>query len=346
MANRKNRKLYDSPLTPQLPIFGTVPIIAHRLNIVFRLSRPRTWVIPSTSFALGYTLAGGGPLYQLGLGIAIAALVTAATNIVNAHADRREDAVNQPTRLFWIERIGPKGAIAASILLYGVASALSIYLGPLYMVILGLGIFNSLFYSLPPLRFKARPLPSLVSFSGAVALPVLSGFSVRGTIDAFNPILWLATYFMFTYGTVKNLPDYSGDRRAGTHTSATIFHNVRAAIIFTGALLTTPYLLLLALATVNSISTTFLLDLIFLPMLAMIFHEMWKFRTPERLEKAHTLGFFYAISFLLFTLVLSSPTLLSLVIVGAAYIWTLLVSKVNVDSRIETRDWEKRRTRE
>ena len=79
--------------------------------------------------------------------------------------------------------------------------------------------------------------------------------------------------------------------------------------------------------------------------MALIVNGMWKAKTPEGLEKAHTFGFFYAISFLAFTLVLSSPTLQSLTAVTGAFVWTLLVSQVKVDSRIEKRDWEKRRNK-
>jgi len=68
-----------------------------------------------------------------------------------------------------------------------------------------------------------------------------------------------------------------------------------------------------------------------------------KARDSAGLEKAHTLGFFYAISFLLFTLVLTSPTIQSLVMVVVAYFWALTVAKVSVHSRVEYRDWEKQR---
>ena len=344
MASKKTRKAYDPLLsTPQLPTFGTVPIIPHSLGIVFRLSRPRTWVFPSTGFLLGYTLTGWGPLTQIGIGLAVACLITAATNIVNAYADRNEDAVNQPSRVFWLDRIGRRGAVASSILLYGTAIALAVQLGTLFLLVLSLGVFNSLFYSLRPLRFKARPLPSLLSFSGAVGLAFLSGLAARGTLDPFSPLLLLTAYFMLTYGTVKNLPDYQGDKKAGTRTSATVFQNIKHAILFSGALLYTPYILLTTLVAAKLLKPIYLLDLGFAVLLTLIFSQMWKAKNPQDLERVHTFGFFYAISFLLFTLVLTNPSLESVTAISAAFLWTMLVSKVNVDSRVENRDWEKSR---
>ncbi len=341
MAHRK-KKQYEPLSSPQLPTpFGSVPILPHTLQIALGLSRPRTWVFSASSFILGYFLAGGSQLSQIAVGLGIAALITGATNVVNAFADRKEDAVNQPRRVFWIEEIGKSGTIAICAVLYGSAVVLSILLGPLFLLILAFGIFNSIFYSVRPLRFKSRPVASLISFSGAVGLAFLGGVSVLGSVNLLNPVFLLVTYFMLTYGTVKNLPDYTGDKKAGTRTSATIFGSMTSAVRFTGILLFTPYILLLMLVGVGALAPIYLVDLGMAPILAIIFSSMLKAKNSEELEKTHTFGFFYAISFLLFTIVLTTPTLESIIVLLSAYLWTLLVSKINVDSRIESRDWEK-----
>jgi 4-hydroxybenzoate polyprenyltransferase len=328
---------------PSLPALGSVPILPHTFSILFRLSGPRTWVFPSFSFILGYAVAGGGQLPQIAIGIAVASLVTAATNIVNAYADRKEDATNQPQRLFWLGQIGSRQITASLVVLYSSAIALGIYLGSFFTLVLCFGILNSIFYSLPPFRFKAKPFASLASFSGALGLPFLGGLTVRGSFDLLNPMLWLLTWFMFTYGTVKNLPDYFGDMKAGIRTSATIFKNVRRAVLFSVTLLSTPFILLAVLVSLGLLGPIYLVDLVLVPLLAFIGMEMLRAKDAAGLEKAHTLGFFYAISFLLFTLVLTSPTIQSLVMVFVAYAWTLIVAKVSAHSRVESRDWEKQR---
>src|SRR5947209_6754296 len=208
---------------PILPVLGSVPIVSHTFSILFRLSGPRTWVFPSFSFILGYVVGGGGQLSQIGIGIAVASLVTAATNIVNAYADRKEDATNQPQRLFWLGQIGSRQITAYLVVLYSGAAALAIYLGPLFTLVLGFGILNSIFYSLPPLRFKAKPLASLASFSGALGLPFLGGLGVRGSLDLLNPMLWLLTGLKFTYGWSKNLRHYLGGMKRGPETTTVLF---------------------------------------------------------------------------------------------------------------------------
>src|SRR6266550_1293670 len=276
---------------PQLPTFGTVPILPHTFQIVLRLSRPRTWTFAASSFILGYMLAGGSSLFQMALGLAVASLVTAATNVVNAFADRKEDAVNQPSRVFWIDQIGLPGTITSLLVLYGMAVAASVLLGPLFMLVLAVGIFNSIFYSVRPLRFKARPLASLVSFSGAVGLSFLSGVAVMGSVNLLNPVFLLLTLFI-------------------------------AAL---------------------SLTPIYLADLGMVLIFAIIFFQMLRAKSSQELEKTHTFGFFYAISFILFTLVLTSPTLASIIVILSAYLCTLLVSRVSLDSRVENRDWEKPR---
>jgi len=308
-----------------------------------RLSRPRTWTFAASSFILGYLLAGGSSLLQIALGLAVAGLVTAATNVVNAYADRKEDAVNQPRRVFWVEEIGYRGTLWSVIALYSLSFIISLFLGPLFIIVLAAGVFNSIFYSARPLRFKARPMLSLISFSGAVGLAFLSGVSVVSPINLLNPVFLLITYFMLTYGTVKNLPDYSGDKKAGTRTSATIFSTMKGAVRFSGILLFTPYILLAGLVTLGFLSPIYLADLGLALILALIVAKMFKAKSSQELEKAHTIGFFYAISFILFTIVLASPTLASIVVMLSAYLWTLMVSRVSMDSRVEKRDWEKPR---
>src|SRR5207245_5292331 len=126
-------------------------------------------------------LTAGWNITQLGIGLIIASFVTAATNIVNAYADRKEDVVNQPRRVFWLDQMGQKATTGAVIVFYGFSAALSIYLGLAYMIVLAFGIFNSEFYSLPPLRFQAHRLSSLISFSGVVGFAFIVGMSFTGS---------------------------------------------------------------------------------------------------------------------------------------------------------------------
>src|SRR5205823_7387979 len=165
---------------------------------------PSRWDLCCSQFQPGQHSARRPILFSVRAGPGRAGRCTAATNVVNAFADRREDVVNQPSRVFWVEQVGPHGTIISIIALYALAFTASLFLGPLFMLVLAVGVFNSIFYSARPLRFKARPFLSLISFSGAAGLAFLSGLSILGSINLLNPVFLLITYFMLTYGTVKN----------------------------------------------------------------------------------------------------------------------------------------------
>src|SRR5207249_8831829 len=115
-------------------------------------------------------------------------------------------------------------------------------------------------------------LSSLISFSGAVGLAFLAGTSVTGHVNVLNPVLWLVTYFMFTYGTVKNLPDYSGDKKAGTKTTATVFGNIARAVKFTTIILISPYVSLVGLTITRFLPAIYYAKLILTPLLIFILH--------------------------------------------------------------------------
>src|SRR5436189_4163060 len=149
VAHRKKRQ-YDPMSPPQFPAFGTVPILPHTFQIVLRLSRRRTWTFAASSFILGYMLAVGSSPFQMALGLVVAGLVTAATNVVNAFADRKEDAVNQPSRVFWIDQIGLPGTITSLLILYGMAIAASILLGLLFMLVVAVRFFIYILNSVRP----------------------------------------------------------------------------------------------------------------------------------------------------------------------------------------------------
>src|SRR3989442_2157042 len=97
-------------------------------------------------------------------------------------------------------------------------------------------------------------------------------------------MLWLLTWFMFTYGTVKNLPDYFGDMKAGIRTSATIFKNVRKAVLFSATLLSTPYIFLVGLVALGFLGPIYIVDLAPVPLLISILSERLSSKVMAGLE--------------------------------------------------------------
>jgi 4-hydroxybenzoate polyprenyltransferase len=289
------------------------------------------------SFVFAYT---SGPRYntlEFLLGIGIFALLTGATNMINSYTDIEEDRVNNPIRIVYIEQLGLQNLAISIVAVYLTVIGLSFLLGFNFALIVTLAVFDSIFYSLPPLRFKQHPVTALLAFSGAVSLPFLAGIAVGSDIvDVTNPFFLLFSLFMFAYGTVKNIPDYIGDKIAGLKTTSTAFESYRKAVLVSTSILLTPYALLCYLVFTGSLDILYLLNL---PL--MTFPLYWCYsnlRTSERekSEKIHTYGFIYAISFLLFNLIVTYSTVFSITFTISIFTLIYLISKYEIDSRKET----------
>jgi len=47
------------------------------------------------------------------LGVLVFAVLTGATNLLNAYTDRYEDSLNQPFRIVWLNQLGDRKIISA-----------------------------------------------------------------------------------------------------------------------------------------------------------------------------------------------------------------------------------------
>ena len=285
-----------------------------------KLARPRTWMFAIISFAFAYLSDPVQNTFELMLGIGIFSLLTGATNMINSYTDIEEDRVNNPIRIIWIEQLGLQNLVNSFVAIYMVVIGLSLLLGFNFTLIVTLAVFDSIFYSLPPLRFKQHPITALLAFSGAVSFPFLAGITLaHNSIDITNPFFLLFSLFMFAYGTVKNIPDHIGDKIAGLKTTSTAFNSYRKAVLVSTSILLTPYALLCYLVFIRSLDVLYLHNL---PL--MIFPLYWCYsnlRTSERgkSEKIHTYGFLYAISFFLLNMIVSYPTVTTALIVISIY---------------------------
>lgn len=302
--------------------------------LMIKLARPRTWMFAIISYMFAFLGGTTYDLTELITGIGIFALLTGATNMTNAYTDMEEDRVNNPIRIAWIERLGLQNLIIGIVAAYISVVGLSLHLGLPFSSIIAIAIFDSIFYSLPPLRFKRNPVTALLAFSGAVSFPFLAGTVLaQGSIYLTNPFFLLFSLFMFAYGTVKNIPDYIGDKLAGLKTTTTAFNSYQMAVKSSTAILLTPYALLIYLVASGSLPYQYLINL---PLIA--FPCYWGYSnlhstTRETKEKNHTRGFIYAISFLLFNLILTYPSIIAVYTVIGVYAMLYMINKYEIDSR-------------
>ncbi len=309
--------------------------VLHKLLLIVKIGRPKTWMYPIVSFIAAYLGGDSLVLWHVGTAVAILSLGTAATNLINHYTDMDEDRVNHPFRLEWIRRLGIRNLILATVITYSLAILLSLPFGLFFTFVIILATLDSIFYSLPPLRFKKHPVSSLVAFSGAVGLPYLAGLIAVDKFSLTDPSFILFTLFFMTFGTMKNVPDYLGDRLADVKTNVTAFGNLRKAIIATTVVVLSPYFLVLLFVGLGVLSRLYLLD-----MLLMAFPIYWTYRnfranTREDLEKTFFYAYLYAVFFLLFNMILKNPSIISMSLAALVISTVLLVQKLKIDSRLQ-----------
>jgi 4-hydroxybenzoate polyprenyltransferase len=254
-------------------------------------------------------------------------------NLLNAYTDQEEDLINLPHRVAMLDRVGEKNLIAVTVALYGAATLLTLTMPFWYKGIYIISAFDAIVYSLPPLRLKGGPISSLVSFAGAVFLPAVGAWTLEKDIASTPPVILLLGYIFLTYCTLKNIPDYDGDRLAGLRTSATIFSTKKEASYAATALLLSPYPLLVALTSLRVIEAKFNVLLLFLPAIVYISYGVIKADTYEEHEKFHTLGLIYMLALLVLTLLIIAPTLNTVGLIAGLLSVQSIILKTKLDSR-------------
>jgi 4-hydroxybenzoate polyprenyltransferase len=301
--------------------------------LAVKLARPRTWAFIILAFLISWALTGSSFSIKFVIGVVIFVLWIASVNIINAYTDLEEDKINLPQRVKMIEQVGieklPYMVLGISV----ICLLLSLLLGLVFFVICVIAVFDGLAYSLKPLRFKANPVLSLISFSGAVIFPLLGAWVITRDIFSIPLLFVLLGYFFLVYGTIKNLPDYDGDREAGLKTTATVFSTRKKAVVVATFLLISPYVLLVTLLSLNVLDYKFLSLFTSFPFIVIICYRALTESKTEALEKLHTYGFFYEAMVLSVALFLVTSLLNATIIVSITLLTTWVIQQKRVDSR-------------
>lgn len=202
---------------------------------LIKLSRPRFWFYLAGPFMVGF-VAGADALSDFDINffvllfyfIFIANIMLYGVNdladesidILNAKKENKEIRVDANNRNF------VKNAVLVSLFL---SFLVFLFLSKGNYLLMCLFLFLSIFYSLPPLRFKTIPFLDFLSN----ALYVIPGFiayyevtrSVPSIIFIIAPILWASAMHLFSA-----ILDIEPDKKAGIITSA-VYLGIKKSLI-------------------------------------------------------------------------------------------------------------------
>ena len=198
-----------------------------RVKTYLELVRPFTLIAPMVGFLSGTIIASGAiPSFTCLLGALSAAILNAASNVINQYFDLEIDKINKPFRPFPSGRISKREIINFTFILYFSALFLSLLVNlKLFSVILITAII-SFYYSAPPLRIKKYPFLSNIF----IALPrgmflIVAGWSVSRPIFSIEPwfIGLIFALYLFGAATTKDFSDIRGDSQFGIKTLPVIY---------------------------------------------------------------------------------------------------------------------------
>jgi len=226
-----------------------------KLKLYWELARPFTLIAPALGMFTGSVIALGAyppvPLtvwvgVKIALGTVMAAVLNAASNVLNQITDLEADAINKPSRPIPSGRIGESEALRVSGWLYILAFVLATPVGPQCTLLAGTAAVLTVAYSAPPLRWKAVPyLANLVIAIPRGVLLKVAGWSCVRDFGRLEPWYIGGIFGLFLLGatTTKDFADQRGDLAAGFRTLPVV-HGPRRAAWLIAPFLVLPFLLI------------------------------------------------------------------------------------------------------
>jgi len=226
-----------------------------KLSLYWELARPFTLIAPALGMFTGSVIALGAwppvPLMlwtgiKIALGTSMAAVLNAASNVLNQVTDLEADAINKPGRPIPSGRIGESEALRLSGWLYALAFLLAVPVGPECTLLAGTAATLTVAYSAPPLRWKAVPyLANVVIAIPRGLLLKVAGWSCVRDFGRLEPWYIGSIFGLFLLGatTTKDFADLRGDAAAGFRTLPVI-HGPRRSAWMIAPFLVLPFLLI------------------------------------------------------------------------------------------------------
>jgi len=226
-----------------------------KLSLYWELARPFTLIAPALGMFTGSVIALGAwppvPLMlwtgiKIALGTSMAAVLNAASNVLNQVTDLEADAINKPGRPIPSGRIGESEALRLSGWLYALAFLLAVPVGPECTLLAGTAATLTVAYSAPPLRWKSVPyLANVVIAIPRGLLLKVAGWSCVRDFGRLEPWYIGSIFGLFLLGatTTKDFADLRGDAAAGFRTLPVI-HGPRRSAWMIAPFLVLPFLLI------------------------------------------------------------------------------------------------------
>jgi geranylgeranylglycerol-phosphate geranylgeranyltransferase len=196
-----------------------------------------TLLAPTIGFLSGAAIAARGlPPVAAYIGAVSAALLNAASNIINQYFDLEIDRINKPARPLPSGRISIRAAWIFDVILYAAAFATAALVNREFFLIVLFTAFVTYAYSGPPFRTKRWGVLANIT----IAIPRGCLLMVAGWTSTRPDTMWTAEpwfvgliFGLYVLGaaTTKDFSDMEGDAQGGCRTLPIVFGVERSAKI-------------------------------------------------------------------------------------------------------------------
>jgi 4-hydroxybenzoate polyprenyltransferase len=224
--------------------------LPRKLGAYVELIRPFTLLAPlfgglgASLLALSSQDFEGFSWPTLIYGVVTLMLLNAASNCMNAAYDAHIDRINKPYRPIPKGLVTRDEAFSIAFLLYFVAFVRAMLISVEFWALVTIITIITIYYSMPPVRFKKRFWVSNISIALARGLlGFVAAWSIFG--DPSDPTPWVIGGILFIYlvgaTTSKDFTDIEGDREFGMRTLPVVYGPKRAALV-TGPFFILPFI--------------------------------------------------------------------------------------------------------
>lgn len=194
-----------------------------------KITRPLNCLSALGSVVLGGYLTTEPTTPRLWIAAAVAAMLTAAGNVVNDYFDMEIDRINKPFRVLPSGQLSPAAAARWALALAATGLGLSALLGAAMALIAAVMAVLLYVYS-----WKLKPSflvgNAVISVMSAITV-VYGGIAVGSVGPTLVPAL-VILLFMFCREILKTVEDYEGDRQIGARTIAVVWGKMGALRVF------------------------------------------------------------------------------------------------------------------
>ena len=196
---------------------------------LFYITRPVNSAAAGLAVIVAYLIATGTVIFGVLLLFSIAALITAAGNVINDYFDVEIDRVNRPDRPIPSGLVQLPAAHAYAVTLFLAGILVCFFTDPLCVAIAG---FNSLLLIAYAARLKRTPLVGNIAVSFLAASMFLFGGALNGLPGFFHvmPFAVMTFFAMLARELVKDGEDVEGDKASGAVTIP-IRYGIKATMI-------------------------------------------------------------------------------------------------------------------